>query len=136
MKTQNSCLRCGMCCRSFPITHDVALNIMRYLDKHPNIIRELDTSKPPHGECIFLKHTSPTTTSCIIYDSGTRPIICDIMATKGYAELRCPHGFKSQKYSAQKADDLLINELRKSPTIGDLNAVFTTWVKAYLYKSV
>lgn len=133
MKKLNRCQRCGWCCKSFPITHNVALNIMKYLDKNPHIIKELDISKPAHGECIFLKRISQTAT-CMIYDSGIRPIICDAMATKGYAILTCPNGTLCTKYTAEEADRLISQEISASPTVGDLNEVISRWVIKYKEK--
>lgn len=130
MEIHNSCQRCGWCCKSFPITHNVALNIMRYLDKNPHIIKELDTSKPAHGECIFLKRISQTAT-CMIYNSGILPIICDTMATKGHATLICPHGTSCTKYTAEEANHLIQQELSTSPPIGDLNQIISSWVIQY-----
>lgn len=127
---ENNCIRCGRCCKSFPITKDVANKIIKYLYANKNILNQLKM-KPAKKECVFLIHDSVSKTHCAIYDSNARPIVCDIFATKGYSELECPNGCTSTKYTTQEADNLLDTELKSSPVIGDLNSIINIIISEY-----
>lgn len=135
MEHNTRCKRCGNCCCNIPILEHEAKKIKNYLKTRPDLIQKL--FRPfDHDGCIFLLEHDNDTSECAIYNSGVRPTICKVFATKGIKKLRCPNGFVSTKYTRKEALQIIDKNMEKSNFEGTINDIMIPFIAQSMKEAI